>query len=59
MERAEAGSADQWGGHLCRAGDEGRDGQRAAVLAVRGVVSVGGREAHLSLERGGGQVRRG
>jgi hypothetical protein len=59
MERAEAGSAHQWGGYLRRARDEGRDGEREAVLAVRGVVSVGGGEAHFPLERGGGQVRYG
>ena len=54
MERAAARPADQWGGHLRRARDKGQDGERAAVLAVRGVVSVGGREAHLPLE---GKVR--
>ena len=57
MERAEKGPADQWGGHLRRAGDKGRHGLCATVLAVCGAVSVGGHEAHLSLERRGRQVR--
>ena len=37
-ERAAAGPADQWGGHLRHVGDKERHGQRD-----RRVVSVGGR----------------
>ena len=53
IERAAAGPADQ---HLRRAGDKGRHRQRTTVLAMRGVVSMGEREAHLPLERREWQV---
>jgi len=52
LECVVVGPADQWGGHLCRAGDEGQDGEHMAMLAVCGVVSAGGHEAHFLLEQG-------
>ena len=54
--RAPPRPTSEWRGHLRCAIHEERDGQCAAVLAVPGVVQVGGCEAYISLERRGEQV---